>query len=111
MMRKLLVLSLFSGAAMMFGCEEKKEPTPPPTPTAPPAPTAPTPPAPTAPPADAPKGDIKGSVAFTGKAPEMAVIKMSEPACAKKAQKAEDVVVNSNGTLKNAVVRLTNVTG
>jgi plastocyanin len=51
-------------------------------------------------------------VAFTGKAPEMPMLKRdADPYCAKTKMKAEDVVVNSNGTLKNVIVRITNVTG
>jgi hypothetical protein len=53
-------------------------------------------------------GSVKGSVAFTGTAPEPEVIDMSgEPDCAAKytdPPTSEEVVVNSNGTLKNVFV-------
>jgi plastocyanin len=51
---------------------------------------------------------INGKVTFTGKAPDMPVLDMSaNPACErlnKKPRRAEQVVVNSNGTLRNTFV-------
>ncbi|MBL8177505.1 MAG: DUF2012 domain-containing protein [Bryobacterales bacterium] len=53
-------------------------------------------------------GSIQGKVAFTGAKPEPKVLSMdATPACARMHQGpvyAEDVVINSNGTLKNAFV-------
>jgi Carboxypeptidase regulatory-like domain len=71
----------------------------------PPPPTA----APAAPPADAATlGTIKGKVAFSGTKPTPKIISMdATPACARQHQGpiyAEDVVINPNGTLKNAMV-------
>jgi hypothetical protein len=69
--------------------------------------------APAAAPAAAPADDanaatITGKVAFTGDAPKMANLSMdATPACARAhttPQKSEQVVVNSNGTLKNAFI-------
>jgi len=69
--------------------------------------------APAAAPAAAPADDanaatITGKVAFTGDAPKMANISMdATPACARahtSPQKSEMVMVNSNGTLKNAFI-------
>ena len=69
--------------------------------------------APAAAPAAAPADDanaatITGKVAYTGDAPKMANISMdATPACARAhttPQKSEQVVVNSNGTLKNAFI-------
>jgi plastocyanin len=55
-------------------------------------------------------GTVSGRVLFTGKAPAMPVIDMSSnPQCErqhKTAVKAETVVVNSNGTLKNVFVHI-----
>ncbi|HEX2573723.1 MAG TPA: carboxypeptidase regulatory-like domain-containing protein [Polyangia bacterium] len=126
MSRTFLALLLCGGAALITACEEKKTETPAPT-AAPPAaaPAAPT----EAPPAAAPQaaggaaaggapaaaagmGTIKGSVAFTGQAPApMPINRAADPFCAKTKMNAEDVLVNKNGTLKNVLVRLTNVTG
>lgn len=52
--------------------------------------------------------DVTGKVAFTGTAPEMPVLDMNaDPYCAgahAEPAKSEEVVVNSNGTLKNVFV-------
>lgn len=109
MSRTLLALLLCGGTALVTGCEKKADkPAPAPVPVAPPV-AAPPPAAPVAP---AGVGTIKGSVAFTGKAPEMPLLKRdADPFCAATKMKAEDVLVNPNSTLKNVYVRLTNVTG
>ncbi|HKX13512.1 MAG TPA: TonB-dependent receptor, partial [bacterium] len=50
-------------------------------------------------------GSIKGKVSFSGTAPEMPALKReADPFCAKTPMKDEEVVVNSNGTLKNVAV-------
>jgi plastocyanin len=53
-------------------------------------------------------GDVNGKVSFDGKAPAAAKIQMNADPVCKKVHKAdvfsEDVVVNSNGTLKNVLV-------
>lgn len=115
MSRTFLALLLCGGAALITACEEKKPEAPAPTAAPPPAaPAAPTeaPPAAAPPAAAAGKGSIKGAVAFTGQAPApMPLNRAADPFCAKTKMNAEDIVVNKNGTLKNVLVRLTNVTG
>jgi plastocyanin len=60
-------------------------------------------------PAPAPEagvGTIKGVVKFTGTPPTMPELnRQSDPFCAKTKMKAQFVVVNENGTLKNVAVR------
>jgi plastocyanin len=52
-------------------------------------------------------GTVKGTVAFTGKAPEMpALPRQSDPICAAKPMKSNEVLVNSNNTLKDVMVRI-----
>ncbi len=52
-------------------------------------------------------GTIKGSVKFSGTAPQMQMLKRSaDPFCGKTPMKDETVVVNPNGTLKNVAVRV-----
>jgi plastocyanin len=55
-------------------------------------------------------GTITGKVTFTGKAPVMPLLDMSaNPQCerlSKHSRRAEEVVVNSNGTLRNTFVRI-----
>jgi len=52
-------------------------------------------------------GTVSGSVAFSGKAPEAAELpRKSDPICAAKPMKANDVIVNSNNTLKDVLVRV-----
>jgi plastocyanin len=52
-------------------------------------------------------GGIRGQVTFQGAAPEMAVLSRgSEPFCARTRALDESVIVNPNGTLRNAVVRI-----
>ena len=62
----------------------------------------------TATPDEANGGTITGKVAFTGTAPKMATLDMSaQPKCEAKHSggvRSEEVIVNSNGTLKNAFV-------
>jgi plastocyanin len=52
-------------------------------------------------------GTITGSVAFTGKAPEMPDLpRKADPVCAAKPMKSNEVIVNSNATLKDVLVRI-----
>src|SRR5262245_52253035 len=52
-------------------------------------------------------GNIRGSVAFSGKAPEMAELpRKADPICAAKPMKSNEVIVNGNGTLKDVLVRI-----
>jgi plastocyanin len=126
MLRKLSMIAL--GVVLAApGCDEKKEEkTPPPAPAAA-APAAPAPAANAAPAAGAPapaanaapaagapaaaapagaKGDVKGTVSITGKAPEMADLKRAtDPFCGKTKMKDEEVVA-ANGKLKNVVVHI-----
>jgi plastocyanin len=52
-------------------------------------------------------GTVTGTVAFTGKAPEAAELpRKSDPVCAAKPMKSNEVIVNSNNTLKDVVVRI-----
>jgi plastocyanin len=52
-------------------------------------------------------GTVSGTIAFTGKAPEAAELpRKSDPVCAAKPMKANDVIVNSNNTLKDVMVRI-----
>ncbi len=70
-----------------------------------PAPTAA--PAPAAAPAAAGGTGIKAVVKFTGTAPAMSKLKRdADPFCGKTPMNDQEVVVNANGTLKNAVVRI-----
>jgi plastocyanin len=117
MLRKLSMIAL--GMAFLAGCEEKKkEEAPAPAAAAPAAPAAPAA-APAAPgaPAAAPgapaaaapagaKGDVKGTVSLTGKAPEMAELKRStDPFCGKTKMKDEEVV-SKGGKLANVIVHI-----
>lgn len=50
-------------------------------------------------------GSIKGKVSFTGTAPDMPELKReADPFCAKTKMKDQEVVVNTNGTLKNVAL-------
>src|SRR5438046_809074 len=61
----------------------------------------------TAEPAAAGVGTISGTVAFTGKAPEAAELpRKADPICAAKPMKSNEVIVNSNATLKDVLVRV-----
>jgi plastocyanin len=52
-------------------------------------------------------GTVTGSVAFTGKAPEAAELpRKADPVCAAKPMKSNEVIVNSNNTLKDVHVRI-----
>jgi plastocyanin len=102
--RRRLVFVTLALAALAVGCSKKpkdedaEEPTP-----------ATTAPAKAEKAAEAPKGygTIKGSVAFTGKAPEMPNLpRQSDPICAAKPMKSNEVIVNSNNTLKDVLVRI-----
>jgi hypothetical protein len=56
---------------------------------------------------DGPTGTIRGKVAFSGEAPEMPRLQRgADPVCARKEMNAETVVVNDNGTLRDAHVRI-----
>ncbi len=52
------------------------------------------------------KGTIRGTVRFTGKAPEARPITTPDPFCARQALKEEDVIVAAGGGLKNVLVRV-----
>lgn len=65
-------------------------------------PEAKTPPAP-----KGPVGTIVGTVKFDGAAPEMPeLLRGADPFCAQTTMKAETVVVNENGTLRNVFARI-----
>jgi plastocyanin len=52
-------------------------------------------------------GTINGTVAFSGKAPEMKELpRKADPVCAAKPMKDNEVIVNSNNTLKDVLVRV-----
>jgi len=52
-------------------------------------------------------GSITGSVTFTGKAPEAKELpRKADPVCAAKPMKDNEVIVNSNATLKDVLVRI-----
>ncbi|MBC8133697.1 MAG: TonB-dependent receptor [Deltaproteobacteria bacterium] len=53
------------------------------------------------------KGVIRGTVHFTGKAPEAKPITTPDPFCARQALKEEEVVVAPGGGLKNVLIRVT----
>jgi plastocyanin len=126
--RSALILSFFGALIVpLAGCPEDKPAAPPPAPAAPPpasaAPAAAPAAAPGAPaaapgaPAAAPAaggatGSIKGAVAFTGTAPAPTPLKREADAfCGKTKMNDEQVLVNGNKTLKNVLVRLSNVAG
>jgi plastocyanin len=53
-------------------------------------------------------GTIAGVVAFTGKAPDMPELpRKSDPVCAAKPMKSNEVIVNGNSTLRDVLVRIT----
>lgn len=53
-------------------------------------------------------GTVTGAVAFSGKAPEAAELpRKSDPVCAAKPMKSNEVIVNANATLKDVLVRIT----
>jgi hypothetical protein len=122
-----MLLSFAGAVTLLTGCPEDKPATPP-TPVAPATPPPATPP-PATPPAGTPPaanpagtppaaagatGSLKGSVAFAGKAPALPPINRAADAfCGGKAKTMPDdtVMVNKNNTLKNVLVRVTNVAG
>jgi len=53
-----------------------------------------------------PKGVVAGSVAFTGSVEMPLLQRGSDPICAKTEKRAETILVNSNQTLRNVVVRV-----
>jgi plastocyanin len=103
----LAVLITFSFA--LSGCEEKNHDEG--RAAAPPLATEKTPLAPheqvALPPPLGSKGTLKGKVLLTGRAPEMAEqLRGSDPFCAKTKMKDEEVVENSNHTLRNVLVHI-----
>lgn len=63
--------------------------------------------APAAAPAAGGTSGIKGKAAFTGPAPVMPKLKReADPFCGKTPMNDQEVIVNSNGTLKNVVIRV-----
>lgn len=57
-------------------------------------------------------GSIKGKINFTGTAPTMPELnRQADPFCAQTKMKAQDIVVNTNNTLKNVAVRVIGATG
>src|SRR3990172_718387 len=58
------------------------------------------------------KGSVQVTVKFTGQAPKMrALPREADRFCGKTKMNAEDVIVNANGTLSNAVVQVNGVPG
>lgn len=54
-----------------------------------------------------PTGKVTGTIAFTGTAPEMPVLRRgADPVCAAREMRAETILVNGNGTLRNVLVRV-----
>jgi plastocyanin len=52
-------------------------------------------------------GTVSGTIAFTGKAPEATELpRKADPVCAAKPMKSNEVIVNSNATLKDVLVRI-----
>ena len=93
-------------ALALVACQKKEAPTA--APAAPPAPTAAAPAAPTPPPPPAAPGSIKGRVAWTGPMVEPARLNRSaDPACGTTPAYDESVMVNTNKTLRNVLVRIT----
>jgi plastocyanin len=117
MFRRLCPLAF--ALVLVAGCEEKKSEAPAapaaPAANAPAAANPPAAPAPAAPAATPPglgpaagggKGDVKGVVTLSGKAPEMPELKRgSDPFCAKTPMKDEEVVAK-DGKLKNVLVHI-----
>jgi plastocyanin len=67
-------------------------------------------PAPAAPAAGS--GTIKGKINFTGTAPNIPDLnRQADPFCAATKMKAQDILINSNNTLKNVAVRVIGATG
>jgi hypothetical protein len=103
-MKTIWISAALAGALALAGCggSEKTDTAKAPETAAPAAGGA------AATPDEANGGTITGKVAFTGDAPKMATLDMSAtPFCMRAhptAQKSEEVVVNGNGTLKNAFV-------
>jgi plastocyanin len=112
MLRTALAFALIGSTSLLVACEDKKTEAPPAAPAATPTPPPSVAPAPVAPAPGGGVGTIKGSVAFTGKAPAETFLNRSADAfCAKTKMKDEQIIVNSNATLKNVLVRVTNITG
>jgi len=102
-MKQIWIGAVLAGSLMIFGCGGEK-----------PAETAKSEAAPAAggaaaTPDEANGGTVTGKVAFTGDKPKMATLDMSaQPKCEAahkgEAVKSQEVVVNANGTIKNAFV-------
>ncbi|MES1205635.1 MAG: carboxypeptidase regulatory-like domain-containing protein [Pseudomonadota bacterium] len=111
--RAFLVISLAVLSAAGLACQKSKPPVeaagePTGGPTAPAAAPVPAPGA--APESKGPgalgKGSIRGTVHFSGKAPEPKGITTPDPFCARQGIKEEDLVVGAGGGLKNVLVRV-----
>ena len=103
--RCLVSMSFALAAVMALGCSKKEKESDSEPAAAEPAPKAAAPAEKAAEPAGF--GTVSGSVAFAGKAPEMAELpRKSDPVCAAKPMKSNEVVVNANATLKDVMVRI-----
>jgi plastocyanin len=101
------VISLGLALAAMTAAGCSKKPPPEEEEPAEPAPAAEKTPTAAEPAAAAGYGTIAGTVAFTGKPPEMPELpRKADPICAAKPMKSNEVIVNSNATLKDAFVRI-----
>ncbi|HEX9295094.1 MAG TPA: carboxypeptidase regulatory-like domain-containing protein [Polyangiaceae bacterium] len=103
--RCLVPISLTLAAALALGCSKKKTEE---DESAEPAAATPEKAAPEKAAAEpAGQGTVTGTVAFTGKTPEAAELpRKADPVCAAKPMKSNEVIVNSNGTLKDVLVRV-----
>jgi plastocyanin len=103
--RGLVALSLAWVVVVVGGCSKKKaEDTEPSGPEETPAKTEK---AAAEPAAAAGFGTVSGTVAFTGKAPDMPDLpRKADPVCAVKPMKSNEVIVNPNNTLKDVLVRI-----
>lgn len=98
-----VIAALSSQLLAVGGCKEKKERrrVEPATETVPAETIAATQPP------KGPSGTITGVIRFTGTAPEMPFINNgTDPVCAAKKLRAETILVNANGTLRNAIARV-----
>ncbi|HEY2900719.1 MAG TPA: carboxypeptidase regulatory-like domain-containing protein [Polyangia bacterium] len=109
-MSKSSALFVMAGLALAVMACTKHEEAPAPSPSA--APGAPATSAPAAAPAVG-SAVIKGLVTLKGPPPEVKMIKRdTDPYCAQKQMKEEDVIVGAGGALKNVIVRISKgVTG
>ena len=104
------LLAVVLAGALLTGCKKKQsedDESAEPESTSTPAAKEPAKAAAEAPAAAAGVGTVTGSVSFTGKAPDMPQIaRQSDPVCAAKPMKANDVIVNDNKTLRDVFVRI-----